>query len=262
MKHLPVAGAIALLALSPLAGAAVTSTFAEIPLAADSHYYPQASASFSSGAASFNHEFTDWGGGFTSWSGWTVSNEHDTTTAGYLNQFSVFNGGGQGDGGSFAVAYAGAPAAVLDTAALVQGAWFANTTYAALSMLQGDSFAKKFGGATGEDPDWLRLTIIGRNGALATGAVDFYLADYRSADNASDYIVDDWIYVDLTPLNTLGAPTRLEFVLTSSDTGPFGMNTPAYFAMDNLNAVPIPGSVFLLASGLLALLGFRRKESI
>jgi hypothetical protein len=264
MKLSHFAAGIALLALSPLSAASVSSTFEEIALAADSHYYPLSSTSFDSGAAGFNHELTDWGGGFTSWSGWTVSNEHDTATAGYQNQFSVYAGGGQGDGGNFAVAYQGQPVASLAAPALVEGAWFANTTYAALSMLQGDSFAKKFGGATGDDPDWLRLTIVGREaGGLQTGAVDFYLADYRFADNASDYIVQDWTWVDLAALNTLGAPTQLEFVLASSDSGAFGMNTPAYFAMDNLavSPVPWPAAAWLYATGLATLGLWRRRRA-
>lgn len=262
MKLNHLAAGIALLALSPLAGATVTSTFDEIALAADSHYYPLSSTSFSSGAAGFNHDFVDWGGGFNSWSGWTVSNEHDTATPGYQNQFSVHAAGGQG-GGNFAVAYQGQPVASLAAPAMVEGAWFANTTYAALSMLQGDSFAKRFGGTGGDDPDWLLLTIVGRGaGGLQTGAVDFYLADYRFADHASDYIVQDWTYVDLAALNTLGAPTQLEFVLSSSDSGAFGMNTPAYFAMDSLavSPVPWPAAPWLYAAGLATLGAWRRRR--
>ena len=45
-----------------------------------------------------------------------------------------------------------------------------------------------------------------------------------------------------------GAVT-LSFGLTSSDVGAFGMNTPAYFAIDNLHVVPEPVTFMLLASG-------------
>jgi hypothetical protein len=37
-------------------------------------------------------------------------------------------------------------------------------------MLNGDSFAKKFGGASGNDPDFFKLTIIGKNAAEQTTA--------------------------------------------------------------------------------------------
>jgi hypothetical protein len=63
--------------------------------------------------------------------------------------------------------------------------------------------------------------------------VDFYLADYRFTDNSEDYIVDEWTWVDLS---SLGAVDSLSFTLTSSDVGQFGMNTPAYFCMDNVFA--------------------------
>jgi hypothetical protein len=125
-------------------------------------------------------------------------------------------------------------------------------------MLNGDGFSKQFGGASGDDPDWLRLDIIGMNGQSATGTVPFYLADYRFADNSQDYVVSDWTWVDLS---ALGPVTALMFDLSSTDMGPFGMNTPAYFVMDDLTSVPTPAAGLLLASGLLAVAGLRRPRS-
>ena len=43
----------------------------------------------------------------------------------------------------------------------MSGAYFTNTTYTALSMLNGDGFAKQFGGASGTDADWYNITIEG-----------------------------------------------------------------------------------------------------
>ena len=45
------------------------------------------------------------------------------------------------------------------------------------------------------------------------------------------FLIFSWTTVDLTPL---GNARYLLFDLNSSDVGQFGMNTPAYFAMDNL----------------------------
>jgi len=45
--------------------------------------------------------------------------------------------------------------------------------------------------------------------------------------------VEDWTWVDLTSLGT--QVVSLEFELTSSDVGEFGMNTPSYFLFDNLS---------------------------
>ena len=137
-----------------------------------------------------------------------------------------------------------------------------NTTYAALSMRDGDSFAKRFGGVTGDDPDYLFLTITGKDaGNGDTGTIDFYLADFRFADNADDYILDDWTFVDLS---SLGAVSSLEFTMTTTDVGQFGANTPLYFAIDNIQPVPLPATAWGLTSalGLLAASGKRRKRTV
>jgi len=42
--------------------------------------------------------------------------------------------------------------------------------------------------------------------------------------------VNEWAYVDLT---SLGSADSLQFFLSSTDVGIFGMNTPAYFCLDN-----------------------------
>ena len=117
-------------------------------------------------------------------------------------------------------------------------------------MQNGSGFSKKFGGISGTDPDWFRLTVRGLLGSSETGAVDFYLADFRSANSADDYILSSWAFIDLTALGTVD---KLRFALTSSDTGSYGINTPAFFALDSIGSVPEPSSASLL---LIAALGF------
>ena len=127
-------------------------------------------------------------------------------------------------------------------------------------MLNGDSFAKKFGGGDGNDADWFLLTIRGFDTLNQDiGTVDFYLADYRFADNSQDYIVNNWELVDLSLLGTNLA--SLQFEYSSSDVGDWGMNTPAYFAMDDFAAVPEPSAYALLA-GLftVAAVALRRRR--
>lgn len=241
------------LALSQPAAAANVSTFDDLALAPDSYFFPRTSTTFTSGAATFNHSFNDWGGDCCH-TDWVYSNLTDTTTEGYLNQHSAIAGGGAEGSANYAVANIGAPVASFAAPVSVLGAWFTNSTYAALSMLNGDGFAKQFGGASGSDADWFMLTITGLDSfGQSTGSVDFMLADYRFADSADDYIVTDWRWVDLSALGTVSS---LQFALASSDNGAFGMNTPAYFAMDNLAvaAVPEPEQAALLLAGL-ALVG-------
>lgn len=175
---------------------------------------------------------------FMSWTGWAISNTTDVTTPGFTNQYSAITGEGFDGSAHYAVtfAFSGSTMNLEGEAAgqPVPGMYITNGTYAYLSMLEGDAVGKKFGGVTGDDPDFFLLTIKAySNGNLSTDSVDFYLADYRFTDNSQDYIVEEWTWVDLS---SLGAADSLSFTLTSSDVGMFGMNTPAYFCVDNVFA--------------------------
>ncbi len=200
----------------------------------------------------------DYNASFDSWSGFAISNTTDNTTPGYFNQYSAITGNGAGGSSTYAVSYSQTWvkfATTLDLNGL--GSSITNTTYAALSMLNGDSFAKKFGGASGNDPDFFKLTILGFNGGTATGTlVDFYLADFRFVDNSQDYVINQWTSVDFSPL---GMVDEIRFDYTSSDVGRFGINTPTYFALDNFLAVPEPSAAVLSVLGSLGLLSRRRR---
>ncbi len=173
---------------------------------------------------------------FMAWSGWAISATTDTLTPGFNNQYSAIAGGGYEGSAAYAVSYA-SPASILKLeegagGSVVEGLYITNSAYAYLSMLDGDNFAKKFGGETGDDLDFFRLTVKKYlDGELGVDSVDFYLADYRFTDNSQDYIIRDWTYLDLS---SLGEADSLSFALASSDVGQFGMNTPAYFCVDNI----------------------------
>lgn len=218
---------------------------------------------FSSQGAHFHNRFTDFGGGFSAWEGWAYSGVTDVVTPGFGNQYSAYHLPGGGGSGSAKYAVASKfdfdptqPDLELGRITLPAGfrpqsVDITNVTYAALSMLQGDGFAKKFGGLGGDEPDYFLLTILGLDGGdNVLGSVPFYLADFRSANSADDYVVDRWTTVDLSPIRQAQA---LAFVLQSSDVGAFGMNTPAYFALDNLTPVPEPSTLALAALGAAAL---------
>lgn len=174
---------------------------------------------------------------FSSWSGWALSTMRDMDTPGFSNQYSAITGAGNNGSPTYAVSYDGFGNNNLILAedlhgSVVAGMYVTNSTYAYLSMRDGDSFAKRFGGVTGQDPDFFKLTISGfYNGEVGEESIDVYLADYRFVDNNLDFIINDWIWVDLT---SLGPVDSLAFVLSSSDNGIFGMNTPAYFCVDDV----------------------------
>jgi hypothetical protein len=211
----------------------ITIDFENLPIQNDSYWNgSDGSESFTSGIASFPNYYDQT---YMYWEGFSYSNKNDTVTVGYSNQYSVYDA--KNNGNKFAVFYppfSGFSAIQFENQLLikVQSMKICNVTYPALSMLNGDSFAKKFGGSTGNDPDYLKLKIYGLD---ATGnkldSVDFYLADYRVADNSKDYIVNKWTEVDLTKL---GAVNQIAFSFESSDTGVYGMNTPAYFSLDDI----------------------------
>jgi hypothetical protein len=246
---------------------ASTADFDDLSLPSAESYWNGSdnSGGFVSGGVTFNNTFTDWGGGIISWAGFAYSNISDTTTPGYDNQYSAYPGTGCGDGddiygvGFCDYYFSTMPCLEVGSGTDIQSIRVTNTTFAALSMRDGDIYAKKFGGDDGTDEDWFLLTITGINSSGSVGSVDFYLADYRFADGADDYIVDEWTEVDLSPL---AGATSLTFALTSSDVGTGGMNTPAYFAIDNIQMVPEPGALCLLTllvTGMGALFGRRRK---
>jgi len=212
---------------------AATVTFEDLTLPADSFWNgSDGSDGFISGGVHFgNHYNAD----FDSWDGFSYSNLTDTVTEGFTAQFNAIAGSGQGGSANYAVSYIGwtsPPTMTLEEPGFVSGLYVTNSNYAYYSMLNGDDFAKKFGGESGNDRDWFMLTITGRDvDGNIVGTVDFYLADYRFEDDSEDYILDTWRYVDLT---SLGEVTSLEFALSSSDLGDWGMNTPGSFAIDTI----------------------------
>lgn len=206
--------------------------FENFDLAAESFLNNAApAAGFQSGGIFLPNVFTatDFGG---FWSGWVISNQTDTTTRGFMNQYSAITGSGYDDSDTYAITFAGSPQSLLleNSVLDIKEMYITNTTYAYYSMLEGDDFAKRFGGIDGNDPDFFFLTIKGFSRGEVLDSIDVYLADYRFEDNTQDYILKEWERVDLS---VLSSSDSLQFSFTTSDVGDFGNNTPAYVAIDN-----------------------------
>lgn len=228
--------------------AQMVSDFESINLAPES-YWDGSDLSGANGTTRFTSIFESGSAGFLNvwditwglpgyWSeGFAQSSNTDSTTSGAGNLFSARAGSGSNGSLTYLVSQNNSVMEFINGAAdtSVNGIYVTNGTYAANSMRDGDSFAKKFGGATGNDPDWFMLTVkaFDSTGTILPDSVDFYLADFRDANNANDYIVTDWQFIDLS---SLGNVRGLLFSLSSSDVGTSGMNTPAFFCIDDIKS--------------------------
>jgi len=189
------------------------------------------SGGFTSGNAYFtNHYDTE----HNSWSGFSYSSVTDTLIKDYTNQYSSIAKGGLGGSGKYCVCYSFGEADTLFFTVPEKITEFSltNTVYTYHTIKKGNQFSKKFGGVTGNDKDWFKVRISGLDvNGFVVGWGDIYLADYRFDDKSLDVTIDSWETYDLSGLGYVKA---LKFELSSSDTGPLGMNTPAYFCIDNI----------------------------
>ncbi len=183
-------------------------------------------------ATFYNNYNESWG----SWSGFAYSSLTNDTTGDYTNQYSTYAGNRLTDSPSdsiFAVGYVPSdynndykpiPIGVKFSDKInIQSAYVANNTYAALTMLNGNSFSDAFA-----DGDFFYLIIRGYNNNEQTGEINYYLADYR---DGKQFVQKVWRYVDLS---TIGTVDSLTFELASSDVGSYGINTPTYFCLDEI----------------------------
>ena len=214
--------------------------FEDVTLNADGVWQPiqEGDNTFISEGWSFTNYYSEY-----FWGGFTVSNHTDLTQTGMDAQYTAAAGAGHDGSANYAVAYAMGAQTVVSASdgstQTISGCWVTNNVWAYQNMLEGDYSATPFGGTTGSDPDWFKLTATGKSpGGAILGSLDFYLADYRFANSDDDYILDTWEWFDLSPL---GPVASISFSLSSSKNNNYGMITPAYFCMDDFNG-PAPST--------------------
>ncbi len=263
MKRTLLSLALTFLVLFPVGAEAAVADFENLNLDPGSYWNgSDESAGFVTGDASFSNYYnTSWG----SWDGWAYSNMTDMTTSGYTNQYSAYNipSGGGHESSNYGVYFE--PFGDLDPTINFGGpvklsdVWITNTTYAYLGVVNED-----YGGGLGRQfvrNDWFKVTVWGFDnlGQRTADALDIFLADYTDQNSDNWYALNEWTQFDLSGLGTVYG---LGFDLDSTDYGDYGMNTPAYFAMDDLHVapVPIPGALWLLGSGFMALFAIRSKR--
>ena len=167
----------------------------------------------------------------------------------YYNQMSVYNtnsadganvGAGH-SGNNFAVVYGykdaynsawmDQPAFYLDNEYRLEGLWFCNSSYTYGVMMIGNKFGDI--GVAGFMPETngyfqVELECYDMNGNLVKKEIKL-LADYRSG-HTKVTPVDKWTYWSLG----VDGVASVKFNFTGSDIGSYGLNTPAYFCIDDI----------------------------
>lgn len=218
-----------------------TATFDDVTLGANGYWQGESGDNemFSGGWFFTNYYMPE----YSFWGGFTASNHTDMSQSGLSAQYTAATGAGYDGSTQYGVAYCmGVQTDVYAAdgiAHTVTGCYVTNNLWAYQNMHDGDATATAFGGPTGNDPDWFKLTATGKNANGQTvGTAEFYLADYRFANNDDDYILNTWEWFDLS---TLGAVHTISFSLSSSKNNSGGMITPAYFCIENFNGTaPTP----------------------
>lgn len=193
-------------------------------------------ASFTSGSFAFNTN-CEYSGAY--WYGCAYTNSKSNSYNSLSDQNHSVTGGGYQGSDNFAVCYYtgawGTPPIITalnsELGTALTGCYITNSAYAYNAMSVGDGFARAF--AQG---DWLKVTFTADNGKT----VDYYLGDYRSEDVTKNYILNQWDWVDLSPL---GQVKTVTLSMSGSDMGAYGLNTPAYVCLDDFNGTAPATSV-------------------
>lgn len=217
---------------------AVTATFEEMTLSEESHWFGDEPE------VEYVGTLTGWNSGSykfyaikymeTWWSGYSCTNETATTFSSLNDSFRSAAGGAH-NGSNYSVAYPSdyyygdlkIEVTNNENGDVIRGFYITNNSYAYSSMMEGDYYSSKF--TTG---DYFIVTIKGYNGDTVTDSIAYYLADYRSTNEADHYCLNTWQWVDLRALGTV---TSVGFSFSGSQNNSYGLVTPTYFAMDDFN---------------------------
>ena len=212
--------------------------FEELTLAPESHWMgTEADGSFSSSYLTlYNHYDEDWDTPY--WEGFIYTNETDTETNSY-NNFSAAAGEGNDGSSNYATCYMGfygTSGIKIDTEHSVdftnRGAYFCLPAY--VSMYVGDE-----NGSFAENHYYYSVKITAFAGETEVANREVVMADFREGAN---YKMDEWTFVDLS---WIANADSLFFEAQGNDTvGGWGLNTPAYFCMDDFGATN-PGPVYV-----------------
>ena len=163
------------------------------------------------------------------WTGFGISNRTATDFTmgeGYSpseipDQFNNITGKAH-SGNNFCVVYPYFETIVVNDGkpAFVNGFWFTNDAWTVDAILNGDGMSP----GNFDKTDWLKCTVTGKKQSGGTVTVDIDLA------KDGDY-VKEWKYCDLS---SMGKVVELSFVFTGSKSNDWGLTTPSYMCIDDL----------------------------
>ena len=204
-----------------------------------------------------------WNGGFA------ISNFHNMTQGDYQNQCSVYDKNGGHNGGNFAVAFGysdsyndsetsydkcakiyltdadgygvnqskpKSPVTGVAKYGKFNSVWVCNTTYAYLVMKDGNSFTQ---GSLQKQNGWFKVVFVALDaeGSPTGKKVEYYLANFDSSKNTESGLTNQirvgWNQVDLSNLGDNVCTIAINF--EGSDSSTYGLNTPAYVAIDDID---------------------------
>lgn len=169
------------------------------------------------------------------WSGHACSNITNTNYVGLDDQYNSAAGSGVNNSKNYCVTYIDGftPQSIDITNAeadTVKGMYITNTAWVKNAILKGDGMSTDKDGF--KKGDYFKLNIQGTALDGTIKKIEYYLADYRDADEAEHYLVDTWQWVDL---RSMGKIKNLTFTLEGTKSNSYGLTTPTYFCMDDLN---------------------------
>ena len=170
--------------------------------------------------------------------GITYLNYLDFETVGYTNQSCISTADMQKKNYFFAQCNGddyGLPAQVSLTGSekLYKGVciYVNNTTYTYNVIVNSTAAGRGFFKEWTKD-DLLQLHIIGENKTATKASADTVTVDLARGFK----VMDKWTRIDLSGLDSIN---NIRFVITGTDTGEYGLNTPACFCFDGLKLLPL-----------------------
>lgn len=227
---------------------ATVATFEDLTLEPESHwagpadnaeevsgaYGPEWVGTFKSGSYEFvNSVNPAWG----SWMGCSYSNTTATTFESYdKDQWNSAAGHGAEGSANYGVLYGNSLPntpmeiiKVLDGDAegrIIAGMNITNSAWVVECVKNGNGAAKKF-----EKGSWFKVIFTGTKADESTASVEYYLADYRSENEADWTCLTDWAWLDLS---SLGKVVSLSISFDGTDKSYGYLNTSTYVCIDNV----------------------------